>query len=150
MDEIDRRIISALQDNASISNSDLAEVVGSSPASCWRRIRALQDAGILLKSVWLVDPAKVGRGVDVLCNVRMRSHALEARTAFESFVDNRPEIVESFSMSGEWDYLLRIVVSDVGGYNLFLMHSLLAHPSVAGAASHFALSRTKYSTTIPV
>lgn len=147
---IDRRIIAALQEDATVSLADLAERVGASSASCWRRIKALETAGVLTRTVRLVDPEKVGRGVNVLCNIRMRSHAREARQAFEQFVQTRPEIVETFSMSGEWDYLLRVVVADVAGYNHFLMQILLGHPSVADASSHFALSMTKYTTALPV
>ncbi|MFZ2995864.1 Lrp/AsnC family transcriptional regulator [Sphingobium sp.] len=150
IDEIDRKILSILQEDGSISHNDLAGQVGASSASCWRRVKALEAAGILAGSVRLLDPQKIDRGVNVLCNIRMRSHAPDARKAFEDFVDSRPEIVECFSMSGEWDYLLRIVVSDVADYNLFLMHTLLAQATVAGAASHFALSMTKYTTALPV
>lgn len=150
VDEIDRRIISVLQRDATVSHAALGEEVGASTASCWRRIKALEAAGILTRSVRLVDPEKIDRGVNVLCNIRMRSHARDARQAFEDFVDSHPEIVECFSMSGEWDYLLRIVVADVADYNSFLMHTLLGHPSVASAASHFALSMTKYTTALPV
>ena len=150
LDGIDRRIVSALLADGTLSNADLAQTVGASPASCWRRVKALEAAGVLTGTVRLVDPVAVGRGVNVLCNVRMRSHAIEARQDFERFVDGRPEIVESFSMSGEWDYLLRIVVADVSDYNHFLMQTLLGHPSVAGASSHFALSMTKYTTALPV
>ncbi|MFB0875117.1 MULTISPECIES: Lrp/AsnC family transcriptional regulator [unclassified Sphingobium] len=149
-DEIDRKILTALQMDAAISHQDLAERVGASSASCWRRIKALEAAGILTATVRLVDPARVGRGVNVLCNIRMRSHAHDARNAFERFVDDRPEIVECFSMSGEWDYLIRVVVADVADYNRFLMQILLGHPSVAGAASHFALAMTKYTTALPL
>lgn len=149
-DEIDRKILTALQMDAAISHQDLAERVGASSASCWRRIKALEAAGILTATVRLVDPARVGRGVNVLCNIRMRSHAHDARSAFERFVDERPEIVECFSMSGEWDYLIRVVVADVADYNRFLMQILLGHPSVAGAASHFALAMTKYTTALPL
>ena len=150
IDAIDRKILSALQADASLSHNALAEMVGASSASCWRRIKALEAAGVLRRSVWLVDPEMVGRGVHVLCNVRMRSHASEARDAFEQFAQSRSEIVECFSMSGEWDYLIRVVVADVADYNRFLMQILLGHPSVAGAASHFALAMTKYTTAIPV
>lgn len=150
IDDIDRKIIAALQKDATRSHAELAEQVGASSASCWRRIKALEKAGILTATVRLVDPEKVGRGVNVLCNIRMRSHALEARHAFEQFVESRPEIVECFSMSGEWDYLLRVVVADVADYNRFLMMALLGHPSVSGAASHFALSMTKYTTALPI
>lgn len=150
IDELDRRIISALQADAAISHQDLADRVGASAASCWRRIRALEAAGVLGRTVRLVDAASLGKGVNVLCNIRMRSHARDARSAFEQFVDGQAEIVECFSMSGEWDYLLRVIVADVTDYNDFLMNRLLGHPSVAGAASHFALAMTKYTTAIPV
>ncbi|GAY21262.1 putative transcriptional regulator protein [Sphingobium fuliginis] len=150
IDAVDRKIIAALQEDATLSHAELAERVGASSASCWRRIKALEAAGVLAGTVRLVDPEKVGRGVNVLCNIRMRSHAQEARRAFEQFVEGRPEIVECFSMSGEWDYLMRIVVADVADYNRFLMMTLLGHPSVAGAASHFALSMTKFTTALPV
>lgn len=150
IDAIDRRIIAALQDDGALTHNELADRVGASSASCWRRIKNLEAAGVLGKTVRLVDPAKLGRGVNVLCNIRMRSHAPDARGAFEAFVGTRPEIIECFSMSGEWDYLLRIVVADVADYNHFLMDTLLSHDSVAGAASHFALSLTKYTTALPV
>lgn len=150
LDLVDRRILAALQEDAALSHAELAERVGASSASCWRRIKALEGAGYLTKTVRLVDARKVGRGVNVLCNVRMRSHDKAARDAFESFVQGRPEIVECFSMSGDWDYLLRIVVADVADYNDFLMRTLLGHPGVAGASSHFALAMTKYTTALPV
>lgn len=150
LDAIDRRIMTLLQEDATLSHADLAENVGASAASCWRRVKALESAGVLLRAVRLVDPQAVGRGVNVLCNIRVNSHALEARQSFEQFVDGRPEVVECFSISGEWDYLLRIVVADVADYNHFLMRVLLAHPSVASGSSHFALSMTKYTTALPV
>jgi len=150
LDAVDRRIVKLLQADASISHAELAEKVGASSASCWRRIKSLEQAGVLLKAVRLVDPASVERQVNVLCNIRMRSHARDVRALFEQFVDGRAEIVECFSMSGEWDYLLRIVVADVADYNDFLMNVVLSHPSVQGAASHFALSMTKYTTALPV
>ena len=150
IDAVDRRIIASLQEDGTITHGEMAERVGASSASCWRRIKVLEAAGVLLKTVRLVDPEKVGRGGNVLCSVRVRSHAPEATGAFESFVGKRPEIIECFSMSGEWDYLLRIVVADVAGYNLFLMETLLSQNTVAGASSHFALSLTKYTTAMPV
>lgn len=150
MDEVDRRILARLQEDASLSHADLGERVGASAASCWRRVKALETAGVLTRTVRLVDPHAVGRGVNVLCNIRMRSHAVEDRQSFERFVDGRAEVVECFSMSGDWDYLLRIVVADVADYNHFLMETLLSHPSVAGGSSHFALSMTKYTTALPI
>ena len=128
----------------------LAELAGSSPASCWRRIRALEEAGILKGAVRLVDAERVGRGVNVMCQVRMRSHAPADRTAFEAYLATRPDVMEAHSMSGEWDYLLRIVAADVAGYERFLMRDLLNHSNVATAASHFALSQVKYTTAVPL
>lgn len=150
LDAIDRRILTLLQRDANMSHAALAERVGASSASCWRRVKALEATGVLGPAVRLVDAEKLGKGVNVLCNVRIKSHAREARTMFEAFVASRPEIVECFSMSGEWDYLLRIVVADVADYNDFLMTAMLGHASVDHASSHFALAMTKYSTALPV
>lgn len=149
-DAIDRRILAQLQTDATLSHAEIADRVGTSAASCWRRIKALETAGILKQTVRLVDAGKLGRGVNVLCNIRVRSHARESRGSFEAFVDSRPEIIECYSMSGDWDYLLRIVSADVLDYERFLMSVLLDHPSVGGASSHFALSLTKYTTAMPV
>lgn len=150
LDDIDRRLLRALQADASLSHAAMAERVGASPASCWRRIKALEEAGILQTPVRLVDPARVGRGVSVMLQVRMTSHVLELRHEFEAFLRGRPEIMECHSMSGEWDYLMRIVVPDVASYERFLMRELLNHPNVATSASHFALSQVKYTTAVPV
>jgi DNA-binding Lrp family transcriptional regulator len=150
LDRIDRRILAELQSDGGLSHAELALRVGSSTASCWRRIKLLEAAGVLAGTVRLVDAGKVGCGVNVLCNLRVKDHSKDTRASFEDFVRSRPEVMECFSMSGEWDYLLRVVASDVSDYEHFLMHVLLDHPSVGGASSHFALSVTKYSTAIPV
>lgn len=150
LDPIDMRILEHLQADASLSSAELAERVGASSASCWRRVKALEAAGILGRSVRLLSAEKLGRAVNVLCNVRMRSHAREARAAFEDLVNGRAEVMECYSMSGEWDYLLRVVARDVADYERFLMRVLLDHPSVGGASSHFALSQTKYTTALPL
>ena len=150
LDPVDRRIIAQLQRDAGLSNAELAERVGSSPASVWRRVRGLEAAGVLGPTVRLVDAEAIGRSVNVFCHVRVSSHARAVRGPFEDFVRERPEIVECHSMSGEWDYLLRIVVADVADYEHFLMRVLLDHPAVGGAASHFALSQTKYTTALPL
>ncbi|MCX7057793.1 MAG: Lrp/AsnC family transcriptional regulator [Pseudomonadota bacterium] len=150
IDEIDRRLLRALQNDAGLSQAALAEEVGVSSASCWRRIQALEAKGVLRKNVRLLDARRVGRGVNVLCHVRMNSHSPESRGAFEHFVADRPEVMECYSMSGEWDYLLRVVVADVADYERFLMRDLLAHPRVATASSHFALGQVKYTTALPI
>jgi Lrp/AsnC family transcriptional regulator len=150
MDPIDRKIVRELQRDASLSHAALGERVGASAASVWRRIRALEQAGVLGRTVRLADAGALGRAVNVLCQVRMTRQTVEARADFEQFIQSREEIVECYAMSGEWDYLLRIAVKDVADYDRFVMRGVLAHPSVAGAASNFALRQVKYTTEIPV
>jgi Lrp/AsnC family transcriptional regulator len=150
MDGVDRRIVRELQRDANLSHAAVAEKVGASPASVWRRVRALEQEGVLGKTVRLADPAALGRSVNVLCQVRMSNQTMEARAEFEDFIQSREEIVECYAMSGEWDYLLRIAVCDVADYDRFVMRGVLAHPSVAHAASNFALRQVKYTTEIPV
>lgn len=150
MDATDRRILAVLQRRGDVSHAELAETVASSPASCWRRVRALETAGVLGPTVRLVEPGAIGLKVNVMCSIRITRHSGETRGQFESFVAGRDEIVECFSMSGEWDYLLRVVAADVEAYNRFLMHTLLGHPAVAQASSHFVLEMVKYTTALPV
>lgn len=150
LDALDRKILRVMQRRGDISHALLAEEVGASPASCWRRIKALEKAGVLGATVRLLDPHAIGRGLDVLCQVRMKSHEISARQEFERLVAAHDEIMECYSMSGEWDYLLRIVVADVRDYERFLMRELLNQGAVAASASHFALNRIKYTTAMPV
>ncbi|MEY9559044.1 Lrp/AsnC family transcriptional regulator [Sinorhizobium fredii] len=150
LDPVDRKILRVLQEQADISHAALAEAVGASPASCWRRIKALDTAGVLGRTVRLVNPEAVGRGLNVFCHVRMKSHDPVARRSFERFVESHEEVLECYSMSGEWDYLLRVVVADVADYERLLMHGILTHDAVANSSSHFALKSVKYSTAVPV
>ena len=150
LDVIDRRIVRELQRDATLSHAALAEKVGASPASVWRRVRSLEKEGVLGKTVRLANPQSLDRSVNVLCQVRMTRQTVEARAEFAEFIQSRAEIVECYAMSGEWDYLLRIAVRDVADYDRFIMRGVLAHPSVANAASNFALRQVKYTTEIPV
>jgi DNA-binding Lrp family transcriptional regulator len=150
LDEIDRRIVRELQRDAGLSQAALAERVGASAASVWRRVRNLEKEGVLGATVRLANAERLGRSVNVLCQVRMRRQTVEARADFEQFIQSRDEIVECYAMSGEWDYLLRIAVRDVDDYDRFSRQGVLAHPSVANAASNFALRQVKYTTEIPV
>ncbi|SMF77890.1 Lrp/AsnC family transcriptional regulator [Allosphingosinicella indica] len=150
LDAIDKRLLRELQRDAGLSHAALAEKVGASSASVWRRIRALEQAGVIGKTVRLADPEALGRSVNVLCQVRMNRQTTASRAEFEQFIQSRAEIVECYAMSGEWDYLLRIAVKDVADYDRFIMRGVLAHPSVANAASNFALRQVKYTTEIPV
>ena len=150
IDAIDKKIIEILQRDATVSHADLAEQVGASSASCWRRVKAMEAAGVLLATVRLADAHKLHCGVNVLCNVRVVNQLHASSIAFEAFVKEQPEIVECYSMSGDWDYLLRIVAKDVTDYNSFLMGKMLKHPAVASASSHFALETIKFTTALPL
>jgi DNA-binding Lrp family transcriptional regulator len=149
-DATDRRILRVLQERAEVSHAALAEEVGASSASCWRRIKAMEAAGVLGATVRLVDPDAVGRGLNVFCQVRMRSHDPVARKDFERFVESHDEVLECYSMSGDWDYLLRVAVGDVRDYERLLMQGILTHEAVATSSSHFALKSVKYTTALPV
>ena len=150
MDPLDRRILRVIQRRADISNAELAEMVGASSASVWRRVKALEQTGVLGPSVRLVDAASVERNLDVICQVRMKSHDRDARASFEAFIAGHEEVMECYSMSGEWDYILRVVVASVADYERFLMRELLGQQSVANSSSQFALSCVKYTTALPI
>ena len=150
LDALDRRIVMELQRDGALSNTDLAQRVGSTAPSCWRRVKQLEDVGVLRKPVWLADPERLGQGVNVICNVRLKGHQTESVEAFETFVRDQPRMMECYSMSGEWDYMIRVVARDVRDYEAFLMRVLLKHPSVGAASSHFALRAVKYETALPL
>lgn len=150
LDALDRKILRVLQEQGDISQAELAQKVAASPASCWRRIKAMEEAGVLRETVRLVDPMIVGRGLDVICQVRMKSHERGAREKFEQFIQSHAKVLECHSMSGEWDYIVRVVVGDVREYEKFLMDELLGQDAVATSASHFSLKRVKYTTALPI
>ncbi|MFB2530543.1 Lrp/AsnC family transcriptional regulator [Paracoccus sp. p4-l81] len=148
--DLDRRILAALQQDASLSQAELAARVASSPASCWRRVRALEQAGVLGRAVRIVSPRAVGRGLDVFCQLRMKAHDTATRRAFEGFLTTLPEIVSIYSTSGEWDYLIHFVVTDMAEYESLLMHRVLAQDCVAQSSTTFAMKRIKSTTALPV
>lgn len=149
LDAIDERIISALQRNGALSSAALAEVVNASPASCWRRVKALEERGILGPVVRLVSPEALGRGLDVFCQIRMRSQDAVSRQEFQRAIEAEPTILEVYSMSGEWDYLLHLTVRDMHDYEEILMRRILGHKFVASTSSVFALRRVKHTTVVP-
>lgn len=150
LDETDLQILDALQHDASLSQAELASRVALSTTSCWRRVRALEETGLIVGRVALLDPARVGLGVSVIASVSLSEHHDENREAFETFVAEHPEIVECYSMSGDRDYMLRVVVRDVEAYDRFLTRFLLHHPAVDSASSSFALRQIKYTTALPL
>ncbi|GHC20608.1 MULTISPECIES: Lrp/AsnC family transcriptional regulator [Gemmobacter] len=150
IDAMDRKILETLQREAGLSNQDLAERIGSSAASCWRRVKALEEAGVLGPEIRLVDPARLGRGLDIFCQIRLNAQTRKMRAAFEAFIDRQEAVIECYSISGDWDYLLHIVAQDVADYERVLMHGILDHEAIASSSSIFVLRRVKHTTAIPV
>ncbi|HAT36208.1 MAG TPA: ArsR family transcriptional regulator [Rhodospirillaceae bacterium] len=150
MDAVDQRILAVMQENARISNVDLAERVGISPSPCWRRVKTLEEAGIIQRHVTLVDPAAVGLPVSVFIQVTLERQIETALETFERTVLERPEVMECYLMTGDADYLLRVVVADLAAYERFLMDHLTRINGVASINSSFALKQVKYRTALPV
>jgi Lrp/AsnC family transcriptional regulator, leucine-responsive regulatory protein len=150
LDEIDRKILQELQEHARISNVELADRVGLSPAPCLRRVRALEEAGVIRKYVTLLDPQAVNLAVTVFVQVTLNLQVEGRLDTFEEAIRARPEVLDCYMMAGEADYLLRVVVPDVAAYERFLKESLTRVENVASFKSTFALKQAKYSTVLPI
>ncbi len=150
LDELDRKILEVLQDNARISNVELARKVGLSPSPCLRRVRELEGSGVVRSHVTLLDPAALGLGVSVFTQVRLDRQAETSLETFEAAVLERPEVMECYLMTGDADYLLRVVVPDVPSFERFLIDHLTRVPGVANLRSSFALKQVKYTTALPL
>lgn len=150
LDAIDRKILATLQENARISNVDLASAAGVSPSPCWRRVRELESSGVIARYVTLVDPGAVGLPVSVFVQVSLERQIESALEQFERAVLARPEVMECYLMTGDADYLLRVVVADLAAYERFLMDHLARVPCVASIKSSFALKQVIYRTALPL
>ena len=150
LDAIDLRILAALQENARIANTDLSAAVGLSPAPCLRRVRALEERGVIRKHVTLVSPAAVGLPVSVFVSISLERQVEEALKRFERVILARPEVMECYLMTGDADYLLRVVCADLGAYERFVLDHLTKVPGVSSIRSSFALKQVKYSTALPL
>lgn len=150
LDAIDQKILARLQDNARIPNVELSEAVGLSPAPCLRRVRALEENGVIRKHVTLLDPGAVGLPVSVFVHVSLERQVEKALQRFEAAILTRPEVMECYLMTGDADYLLRVVCADLAAYERFLLDHLTQVPGVASIRSSFALKQVKYSTALPV
>ena len=146
----DRRLLKALQRDVTQSQADLAEEVGMSRTSCWRRVRDFEEAGLIQGKVALLEPRRAGFNIQVLLLVAMTEHSDDNRRAFETHVRDLPQVTECFSVSGDRDYVLHVVVEDMDAYNDFLNREVLSHPAVRSASSTFVLRRIKYSTELPL
>jgi Lrp/AsnC family transcriptional regulator, leucine-responsive regulatory protein len=150
MDDIDRKILQHLQEEARITNAELAERVGLSPAPCLRRVRALEERGVIKKYVTLLAPAALDLGVTVFVQIALDFQVEDRLEIFEHAIMRRPEVLECYLMTGDADYLVRVVVPDVAAYERFLKDVLTRIDGVAGIKSSFALKQVKYSTVLPI
>lgn len=150
LDAIDARILTELQSDGGLTNAELAERVGLSPSPCLRRVKLLTDAGVIKKRVALVDGNAIDLKVSVFIHVTLEKQIEENLSEFEAAIEARPEVVECYLMTGESDYLLRVVVPDLEAYERFLMEHLTRIPGVSNIKSSFALNQVKYSTALPL
>lgn len=150
MDAIDLRILERLQQDARISNVELARAVNLSPSPCLARVRALEEDGTIEKYVTLLDPKKIGITVSVLVQVTLEKQVEPALEAFERAVRERPEVMECYLMTGDADYLLRVLVPDVPAFERFILEFLSRVPGVGNIKSSFALKQVKYQTALPL
>ena len=149
MDQIDRHILQQLQVNAAQPVSDIARKVGLSVTPCWRRIQRLEETGIIRQRVAILDPQKIGVGMSVFVAVRTDQHNADWLTDFATMVADMPEVVEFYRMSGEVDYLLRVVVSDMAAYDRFY-RKLIENVQLTDVSSSFAMEEIKYTTALPL
>ena len=144
----DRRLLDALQTDATRSQVELAELAGMSRTSCWRRIRDFEEAGLIERQVAILNSNLAGFQIQVLLAVAMTEHTDENRHDFERHVQSLPEVTECYSVSGERDYSLQVLVRDMAAYNHFLNAQILKHPAVRSASSTFVLRRVKFTTQL--
>jgi Lrp/AsnC family transcriptional regulator len=149
IDDFDKKILTILQTDAGGSNAEIAERIGLSPTPCWRRIRNLEEAGIIRKRVALLDRGKLNLGVTVFVAVRTNQHNQAWLERFAAVVDSIPEVVEFYRMAGEVDYLLRVVVPDIAAYD-GVYKRLIEQIDLFDVSSSFAMEELKYTTAVPL
>ena len=154
LDVIDRRILRALQQDGRVTYDALAAEAGLSSSAVLRRVRRLEEAGVIATYVALLAPERIGLGLTAYLNVRLEkqteSPLRNPRDLFRAAVQTWPEVVECAALTGEMDYLLRVVVEDMAHYSRFIMDTLLKHPSVEDCKTSFVLDRVKNTTAMPV
>ncbi len=150
LDAIDLKILAEIQDDAGLSNVDLAQRVGLSPSPCLTRVKIMVAGGVILRWVTLLSPSALGAGVSVFVQVTLEKQIERRLEAFQTAVLNFPEVMECYLMTGDSDYLLRVVVSDVVAFQKFIVDKLSKTPGVANIRSSFALKQVKYKTALPL
>jgi len=146
LDSSDKKILGLIQRDAGLTHQEIAEKTGLSATSVWRRIKNLEEVGVVRGQVVLLDPKKIGMQVCALINLRLVRHGEDTRVEFEDFIASRPEVMECYAVIGNYDYMLVVQVPDVEAYEIFLSRHLLSHHLVASSTSSFTLRRVKYTT----
>lgn len=149
MDDIDRKILSLLQEDATLSTAEIAEKVGLSTTPCWRRIQSLETEGYITKRVAIVDREKVNVPLDVFIAIKTNHHSIDWLEKFAKAVDKHDEVVEFYRMSGDVDYLMRAVVPDMAAFDAFYKR-LISDIELSDVTSSFAMERLKYTTAVPL
>lgn len=149
-DRIDRAILDVLQRDASLSAAEIASQVGLSTTTCWRRIQQLEKAGVILRRVALLDRAKLGLDVVVFVQVRLSTQGRDAIAQFDRAIRDRPEVLDCYTLTGEWDFCLRIVTRDMKEYEAFFLDHLSKIPNVQSVNSSIAVTVIKESTVLPL
>ena len=150
LDATDLRILVALQEDASLTNVELAAKAGLSPSPCLARVRALEGSGVIARRVALLDPLKVGASISVFIQVTLEKQTEPVLETFEASVARFPEVMECYLMTGDSDYLLRVVVPDIVTLQHFIVDRLSKTRGVANIRSSFALKQVKYKTALPL
>ena len=149
MDRIDRQILTILQKDASLPVADVARKVGLSVTPCWRRIQKMEEDGIIRGRVALLSAPKLGMGMSVFVGIRTDQHNVTWLEQFATIVSAMPEVVEFYRMSGDVDYLLRVVVPDMASYDVFYK-KLISSIKLKDVSSSFAMEEIKYTTALPL
>ena len=150
IDELDARILELIQEDASLSVADLAERVGLSPSPCWRRIKRLEDLGVVRKRVTVLDAEKLGLGFEVYVSVKLSLPSRTNLEAFEARLENWPEVVSCQTVTGHEDYMLRVMTRDMHAYDDFLRDKLLASDLVSGVESRIIMRSVRQTTAVPI
>jgi Lrp/AsnC family transcriptional regulator, leucine-responsive regulatory protein len=150
IDAIDLKILRELQANAKLTNVELAAKVHLSPSPCLARVRALEQAGQIDRYVTLLDPRRMGLDVSVFIQIRLERQVEAALEAFEAAIRRYPEVMECYLMTGDADYMLRVLVADLAALERFIVNELARIPGVANIRSSLALKQVKYQTALPI
>lgn len=149
LDRIDLKIIEALRKNARLSNQDLADRAGTSPSSCWRRVRALEDAGVLAGYHASLDAAAIGLPETVFVHISLTQHTPENLALFDDLIARTPQILDCFAITGDYDYLLKVVARDMRSYHRFLRDRILRQPYISRAMTNVTMERLKETHGLP-